>query len=394
VWKWLTVAGLVLAAMLGTSRAAMAQAWGMSQLMNPPVTTDDVEELVEVMGADEAQEEIIRDLFQGMMQKHTAASEKLREILEAVSQEAQSDPTVWQDFQRKAIEYMKYQQGLKDSLFDDIKLVLTPEQSEKWPAFERFHRRQHLLDDNQTIVTPARVDLVSVMRDATEEAGDSSGASAEMADVAERYEIELDRLLIEKKEMSDRQLQEVLEVLEEGGNMMAQMPRWEKMFNENRALQVQLRDVNEKYVRLFAARMAPEAQAEFRKEYNQRAMPVVYERTYMDDAFSTAGGLESLTPEQREKITAMEQEYEREAEAIRSKWSEALAQWQTDVQMMQMWGGSKSGGPEATAQRDAKKDLDERYYDRLRTILSEDQRASLPEREKDWRSTGGFGVGE
>ena len=391
--RWTFVVAGAAGMMLGAQNSARAQAWGMQQLFEPPVTSEDIGELVDLVDADEAQEEMIRDLFQGLMQQHDTAVEKLREILKAVSEEAQSDPTVWQDFQRKAIEYMKYQDGLKSSLFEDIRLVLSTGQIEKWPSFERFHRRQHLLDDDQTIVTAARVDLVRVMEDVAEEE-EHSEVPAGVVDIVERYEIELDRLLIEKKGLSDKQLEEVLEVMEAGANMMAEMPRWEQMFNESRELQVKIRDVNEKYVRQFAARLEAEVRAEFRKEYNRRAMPTVYERNYLDNAFEHARGIESLTAEQREQLEALEQQHEREAQGIREKWAEALSLWQTEVQMMQMWGGSKSGGSEATAQRDAKQELDERYYELLRSVLNEEQRAALPERESDWRQAGGFGFGD
>ena len=44
--------------------------------------------------------------------------------------------------------------------------------------------------------------------------------------------------------------------------------------------------------------------------------------------------------------------------------------------------------------RELLKDLDERYYERIRSVLNDEQRASLPERESDWRNTGGFGFGD
>ncbi len=392
--RWMLVVACAAGAVLLGQRPATAQ-WGqMSRLMDPPVTSDDVDEMLELMEADGTQEEIIRDLFQGLMQKHNAASEQLREILKAVSEEARTDPSVWQDFQRKAGEYMQYQDGLKESFFDDVRLVLTPGQSERWPAFERYHRRQHLLDDDQTLVTAARVDLVRVLEDAAK-GQDAPVGSDDAADVVERYEIELDRLLVERKALNDAQLDEFLKVMEEGKNMMTQMPLWEKMFNEQRELQLKIRDVNEKYLRLFAARLEPEASGDFREEYQRRAMPTVYERNYMDEAFETAEGLESLTGAQAERIEALRQEYEREVSGIREQWAASLRERQEDVELMSMWGGGgKAGGPEAAEQRDAKEDLDERYYERLRDVLDEDQRANLPEREKDWRNSGGFGFGD
>ena len=89
----------------------------------------------------------------------------------------------------------------------------------------------------------------------------------------------------------------------------------------------------------------------------------------------------------------MRVEYEREAQAIRAKWADAMKEWQANVGFMDMIGGggagaAQAGGPDANEQRDAKRDLDTRYYDRIAGALDDDQRTALPDREfeDDWRS--------
>lgn len=380
---------IVAAALFASAPRALAQAWGMSSLMQPPVTSEDIGRLIEIIEADEEQEAVMRDLFQTLMQKHETASEQFREIMQAAQQEAQRDPSAMRDMFKKMHEFMGYTKGLKESLFEDISLVLTPEQAEQWPRFERYHRRQHVLDDNQAFISGSRVDLVGLVGDVVED--ESALEEPETADLLRRYEVELDRALKAKEELGERQFTEMVEAFADGGNWMDMMPMWEKMLEEGRENQTEIRDVNERYLRLIGLRVESAGGTDLEAEYNQRAMPEVYGENYVDSAFETAMGLEDLTDEQEEQIAGLLEAYEREAQAIRDKWAEAVVEWQERVTMTDMFGGAKAGGSEGATQRSAKKELDGRYYEQVRAILTEDQRQQLPEREKDWRASGGFG---
>jgi len=249
-----------------------------------------------------------------------------------------------------------------------------------------MHRREHVLDSGQNIIAGSAVDLVKLNDDTRVD--QSAAVAPEVADALTRYETELDRLLIETRELQTQQLETTLKILGEGGNFMTNMADWEKMFDEGRALQNKIREVNTRYARQIAGMLAEEQRAEFDLEFNRRSNPRVYNKTYVDEAFEKAAGLESLTAEQREQLKAIQVEYLREADPLRAKWDEQLVEWQTNVKMMEMFMGAQAGGnAQAKESEKAKKELDERYYDRIRAALTEEQAKALPDRAKtDWRT--------
>ena len=52
-------------------------------------------------------------------------------------------------------------------------------------------------------------------------------------------------------------------------------------------------------------------------------------------------------------------------------------------------GAQAGGSADAKASENAKKELDERYYIRIREVLTEEQAAALPDRAaSDWRTKG------
>jgi hypothetical protein len=382
------VASIVLVASVGEARAQGMMGGG--RFLDPPVDSKEIDSLVKMMALDTDTESAVRDLFSAFQGQFDSARAKLQEIFRLAQEEAQrnQDQSVWLDAQKKAIEYYGHQMKLRDVLFEDIKLLLSSEQTEKWPAFERLHRRSHLLDTGQNIIPGSSVDLFRLLDDTKKDAADET--APEVTDTLTRYEIELDRLLIESRDLQNAQLEKTQKMMEEGGNFMANMGEWEKMFDEGRALQVKIREVNTKYGRQIAGMLPDDRRAEFDAEFNRRANPRVYAKNYVDGAFETASGLESLTPEQKTELTTIHEEYEREAAPIRAKWDELLVDFQTKVKLMEMFSGAQ-GNAEAKAQEQAKKELDERYYTRIRSILTEEQVQALPERDKtNWREGPAF----
>jgi hypothetical protein len=384
------VASIVLVATVGEARAQGMMGGG--RFFDPPVDSKEIDSLVEMMALTDDTESAVRDLFSAFQGQFDTARDKLQEIFRLAQEEAQrnQDPSVWLDAQKKAIEYYGHQMKLRDVLFEDIKLLLSAEQTEKWPAFERLHRRTHLLDTGQSIIPGSSVDLIGLLNDTKKNASDET--APEVADTLTRYEIELDRLLIESRDLQNTQLEKTQKMMEEGGNFMSNMGEWEKMFDEGRAVQIKIREVNTKYARQVAGMLPDDRRTEFDAEFNRRANPRVYAKNYVDGAFETANGLESLTPEQKTQLATIREEYEREAAPIRAKWDQSLVDWQTNVKMMEMFMGAQAGGnAEAKAQEQAKKELDDRVYARIRSVLTEEQVQALPDRaNSDWREGPAF----
>jgi len=366
---------------------------GAGRFFDPPVDSEEIDSLIEIAAVDEATAEAIQDLFQAFLSQFNSASEKIREIFRLAQEEAERnrDPSVFQDAQKKAIEYYGHQLKIRDQLFEDIKLLLSAEQAETWPKFERLHRRNHLLDNGQNIIAGSSVDLIQLVDDTKTEA--SGSVAPEVTDTLNRYELELDRLLVQSRDLQNEQLEKTQKLMEEGGNFFANMGEWEKMFDEGRKLQVEIREVNTKYARQIAGMLADAQRAEFDTEYNRRANPRVYAKNYVNGAFDTAKGLESLTPEQKVELAALQDQFQREIAPVQAKWDEELVEWQTNVKMMEMFMGAQAGGTaEAKALEQAKKDLDDRYYARIRALLTEEQVKALPDRaDTNWRNDPAFG---
>ena len=270
----LAVAALVLT-IFCTTDDARAQMGGMGALMRPMVDSKEVDALVQLLKLDADTETAVRDLFVAFQSQHAVASEKLQEIFQKAQEEAQrnNDMSVIQDMQKKALEFYKSQLTARDRLFDDIKLMLTPEQLEKWPDFERLHRRTHLLDSGQNLVAGSTVDLVQLVDDTRPKSSEAN--APEVDDMLNRYAADLDRILIESRDLQAEQLEQTQKMLAEGGNFMANLEQWSKMFNDARALQVKVRELNARYERQIAGLLSDAQRAVFSTEYNRRANPRV-----------------------------------------------------------------------------------------------------------------------
>ncbi|MEO1130473.1 MAG: hypothetical protein AAFX05_12325 [Planctomycetota bacterium] len=389
---WLYRFGLCIVglAALAVASPASAQMNGLQKMLDPAVTGSQIERLAEMIDADDTQTAVLEDLLSSYQGEHAEAAQRLRDIIRSAQEEAQSsgDISVMIDIQRKALEFYEYRAKLRDSFFDDLKLTLSDEQAEQWPRFERLNRRYNLLDEGNNVVSGASVDLVELVYDELGGAKPSEAMRAEM----DRYEVELDQLLRERWKLNQESIEQVMEAFDSGADMTALQTMQMELFDKGRESQVKVRDINDRYARKLALLLEGEEAEEMTDEFNRRSMPQVYASSYAEDGFRTALDISDLTPEQVDQIEGLQSEYDREADMVRAKWAEALKAWQSDAGLMDMLMNS-GGGKEVREQADAKKELDERFYTRLRETLTEDQRSRLPERETapNWRDEPAFG---
>ena len=280
---------------------ARAQWGNWGRFFQPPVDSEQIELLEELIGADEGQREAIGAMFEGFQSRHQQSVEAMREIFQKAREEAQRsrDQSVWMDVQKRAIEFSKHTTSMRDAFFEDLQLLLSPEQMEQWPAFERAHRRATLLDTGQVFISGSTLDLVRLADDAGDEVTDVEG----VGDLVQRYEVQLDRILVESDEMGREHLEKTQEMLEAGGNFFTNMNEYGQMFDEARAVQVRIRDLNDRFARQIIARLPEENRSEIEAEFNRQFMPAVYGRTFVDNAFDVALGLGDLSDDQRSAST-------------------------------------------------------------------------------------------
>lgn len=385
---WFAGLAMGVALVLVSPAPSWAQGWGGGNPFEATVQTRDITELETVLGLDDEQKSQVKELYAGYSLEQMQAAERMRDMMNQVQQDFQEsrDPTVWQEAMPKFIEFGEHAEKLEQSLFDDIKLLLTEEQLEKWVKFERRHRRAQSLRQagGSGMISGDAVELVEIVQ--AQKLPPDQMASIDA--VLDQYEADMDRVVQARikatKEMTKRQTELM-------GDFFGNMDKFEAMWAELRDMSVQIRDLNYRYARQVSGMLNEDQRPAFDRAFNEKAAPEIYKESFVDSAFKLARGMEDLTAEQRTGVAEAQASYEREAAAINERWSAARREWEPTMKMTDLW----QAGNRPAAINDARKareELDERTFERLRNMLSEEQRARLPERRKaDWRRSGGFG---
>ena len=369
--------------------AASAQLRGGSQALDqPPVTTSDVEAMARIAELSESQREAVRGMVEVTLAEFEASLERFNEVQEGFREdmrERRGDPELMVTLLEKVTEFRRYRDGLREDLFEEIEqLVLREEQLERWPAFERHHRRQRIDEIDTGAVSGGSVDLIALVEDL------ELGAELEenLAGVLDRYAKELDEVIRRRIEMADEFSEEQIEVMRENGsNFMAAMPTYERMFEEAREQVLRARAITERYQRLVAQALEGAAQREFVEAFNEEFVPRVYASSRAERVMEQAAGLESLSEEQTAQLAELRERYEREARPINERWAEALLEHEAEsMTMMESFGPGGVQNEDVVEASRARRDLDDRYIDRVRALLSEEQLSELPEPpSSNWR---------
>jgi hypothetical protein len=286
----------------------------------------------------------------------------------------------------------KWLRGERDSLgrkfVTDVQLVLSEEQLETWPSFERLMRRMKTMRLGE--LSGERTDLFIVLRDAQVD----TTAYAELPDLLEGYAYDLDRALVARNQHLDSAQDEMRQAMSD-----QDMKKAESIVSKESRLRVAVRGVNERYTDVIGSAITDVETAEaFRAEARRRSFPRVFRPTTMMRAFEAAREIEALDEEILASIVALEESYllnlgstnESLVRTIRSAEPERSVE---RIRRMAArfadgggWGGrgrdrGEDEDPiiESYRQRD---ELDYRYWQQLTGLLMPEQVATLPEVKK------------
>ena len=384
-----TLAG-VLAAVLAliVTPASFAQLQGGSQrLHEPAVNAEDIEAMQTLLGLSEDQQPVLQEMHAAYVAAFTAEHEKFNELRNELVEDMRSgqDPDAFIVMLEKTTEFRRYRDRSRDAFFTDVKsLLLDEEQTEQFPRYERAWRRMHLGDVDTGALSGGAVDLVQLLNE--RELDDETTANLDA--VIRRYERELDEIIVKRMDLADDFSEQQIELVRADPNFMAHMDDYDRMLDQTRELVLEMRDVTERYQRLFAAAMPESEREAFEIDFKRAYIPLVYDRSPADEAFETADQIESLTEEQQTKLAELQARYVREAAPINDRWAEKRLAWETEsMTTMEAFG---PGGPSDQELRDLatqRRELDTRFIVLVRETLDDEQREAIPDPtlRRSWR---------
>jgi len=378
------------AAVLAIASPAAAQFRGgpgmFRQMMEPSVNTAQLDRYAKMLELTPDQRETVNEMLTGFQLEHQAIAAEIRETMEGARDEMRrnGDPTVWRDVGQVMDKYRQRIKVIESAFFEDVQLLLTDAQAAKWPSVERLRRRETTIDQGG-IVSGETVDLVRLVEDVKLPAE----AARDVAPVLEQYEVDMDKALASRNEVYDAGMRQGMELWFGGDQAAVQ-----KLFETARAEAVKVRDVNRRYARQIEGLLPDEQRRAFNAAFREKSFPRVYGDAIVPRAVKITKELSDLTPEQREQVAAIAESYARDSSAINDRWAKAIEDNEMNRTAASMFGmGGRDDG--TREMREARRTLDQTTMQKIRAVLTEEQRTRLPEPEErpDWRRRGGGGGG-
>lgn len=355
------------------------------RMMDPPVSSRELERYAKALGLDAEQHETAKTLLEAMQAEHATIAAKQRDEMAAIREEFEEtrDPAIFRDKMPEIMRKSREVRGtMEKSFFDDLRAIINDQQAAAWPVMERMRRRDQGLPRGR--MSGESIDLLRVVDDLKL----APEARAGLAGMLDQYEIDLDRALGERTKVTET----MQPMFGASGAGMGNEEEIRAKMAEIREASKQIRDVNARYARQLNSALPAEVLPAFEKAIQRESFPQVYRESYAKRAMQAAADFSDLTPDQRSSVRSLLDEYEREAAAINSKWAAAIRD--TDEKggaMFAMPGGGAfvtmregEGGAEDPTEphRAARRKLDERMEQSLKSALNDEQRSRLPERRR------------
>jgi polyhydroxyalkanoate synthesis regulator phasin len=346
----------------------------MSKMNSPNLTSRQMREYADMLGLNADQRQAAEALLEAYEIDYRAATKRVEEVGRAMQDEMFSgelEPTdIGKMYQDMIGKFQRRIRTLETNVMKDLQSLLDDSQAARWPAVERVHRRNTTLDNGS--LSGESVDLYSVVSGL-----ELDSASMEpMNGVLEQYGIDLDRRLVERNEVLREQIEGMFNF--DTTDPAAMQQRWADMAKKLNDAGKGIVDVNERYARQLEA-MIPEAtQSAFRDAINIRTFPRVYRPSTAQRMMSAVEAMSDLDESQKQGVAAIKDGYLREAATLNARWAEAIREQEANPDPMAMWGMGGQQGPVKEASN-ARKELDAKTMESIRTLLTEEQKGRLPD---------------
>ncbi|MBC7772531.1 MAG: hypothetical protein H7210_08570 [Pyrinomonadaceae bacterium] len=353
----------------------------MGDMLKPAVNTRMLKQYGDIIGMSAEQKRAAEELMVAYQADHRDSVARLEEVYQAIQEEAQDTgdySAVYENALPSAmIKFMKKMEKLNKGILEDIKALLDPAQVARFPAFERALRRKSAV--KMGMEGMSKMDL----SDTVTSLGLDQSAATAVASVLDQYEIELDNELVAHDKMFRETMEEMFTGLEEGKKPQDDPEKMMKMMKDFSDSAKKLTDINEKYARQIQPQLPEAAQKEFEYQIKLAKYPQVYKKAMATRYIDAAMKMPDLDAGQKEGLKTIKEAYERDADASNSKWSGIIDE--VRAASTDEMGGFGGGGawmlrqnPKYTEALEARKALDTKTIDAVKSLLNDEQKKKMP----------------
>ena len=289
--------------------------------------------------------------------------------------------------------------AMRERFVDSLKAQLGDDQLAAWAAFNRFLVREKSLPRSRLSGEGANLFF------AIDEFGLEEANFDRISSLFDDYEISLHEALVSRDRFLETSAPKLYRALQQGSADEAKRIV-ERQVDYRKAI----RDVNERYIQIFAAAVSENDQAvgaAFAKAMNQAAHESIYRETRTARAFEIAKTLD-LSSEVMSAVNDLSTAYDTELLSMNEKIYRAVRKQEPMDQLAEVdrmssflsgnfmgamgnrWGGGNEENPVREAY-DERGELDTSYFDRLSALLTPEQLEELPASRGSRRGGGGRG---
>lgn len=366
-----------------------------------------MEELRRMQEQGNVDPEQMRQMVQERMQALQAETQKIREQ----SGEAQKADKLIADMISELELFRGQKKALREDFLANLRSQLDDTQVAEWPAVDRKLTRVKTLPQGR--LSGESVDLLAVVAGMRFD----EETMATLSPVLAEYEGALDLALTQRNEKLAASEAQLFRAITQG-RVKEAMAVGERQAQAH----VAVRDVNDQYIETIVSLLPEEKGPEFRAEAQRDAFNRFYRTTYAQRVFDATKDFEDLDGEILVAILELEMQYQNELQQLTQKAIELTKkeepkELETQAQgaanffagdWSSMMGGRGpfgrgglfgGGGEEDPIQKvqDDRRDLGDRYIERVKNLLTPQQAALLPERQQGgrgfWGGQGGAGGG-
>lgn len=361
------------------------------------ISPKDLTRYADILALDDDQRAIAAELLADFTLNHQQTmierSKELSAAMEAF-QESQDMGALMKAMEKASTATEEASQRLTTAFLEDLQLLLTPEQADRWIRVEQTRRRDINLPLGN--LPGESVDLIRVAQDleltAIPEAGDGDPLQA----LLDRYAHAMDLHLIEREE-----------TLDDFSPLNGDIPNPEELAEIMEArtkLSNQIVELNRRFVALMTPILTPEDAQALKALVRELSYPSAYRKSSTDKHIDLVQAFEDLTPDQAAQLRTIADDYKRKAAEIREQLIRALDERAASGSsggvvimpggasvMMEIETGAPGDKDPLREARQAKADLEKQYKDRLSKLLNDEQRARLPKEPTRQRFGSGGG---